>query len=100
MPGLTHNYWTYPRALVEDDEAPQLQLPVSRPGWASVGHPVPEFPNNLPETHACHPESQQPVLKADRIHPLAPTAPDSCLTTVSNAASVMSTVTISGGLPL
>ena len=31
-PGLSHAYWSYPRALVNDDEVPQHQFPVGFPG--------------------------------------------------------------------
>ena len=54
------------------DKVPQHQCPVGRPGWATVGHPVPELPENMPDPHTRHPKSQQLVLKADLIHPFWP----------------------------
>ena len=45
--GPSHSNWPYTRAISKADEAPRHQRPVGRPGWVSVGHPVPKLPNNM-----------------------------------------------------
>ena len=75
MPGLPQSDWPYPKALVESNEAPRHQCPVGRPGWETFGHPVPKFPENMPEPHAYHDKLQQLLFKPDQIHPSWPRCP-------------------------
>ena len=55
-PSLSHAYWPYPRSLVEANVVPQHQCPVDCPVGATVGHPVSEFLDNLPESQTRHPK--------------------------------------------
>ena len=100
-PGISYYNSTHPRTLVDANEAPQHQRPVGCPGWASLVHTIPKLSKNLPLANTCYPKLRQTVLQAYGFYPPpGPSSPDSRRATVVTVASVMSTGTISGSLPL